>query len=418
MLNGTWDNLKADEKITRVKIQLGYSNPFWSYLIMNLKFREFTKDELENIPMKTIGVDNLGNVSYYPEFINECSEKELTGILAHEVGHVAFLHLDRLKDFKGDEKSAQLWNISADMIINRILQLDGFELKSGCILPESDDSCDFLGCRIENISKKPVEVIYSELVKHFPPEKTPENSGFDNHKYTDDENAEKNGVENAESNSEKWNRILTESGTHAKQRGKLSASIGRLIGDLINPKISWRDKLYKYITRDIPSDYTYSKPSKKSIASGFYLPSSKKENLDVVVGVDVSGSISQREYDAFITELIGISKSFNSIKLRLLTWDTRIQNDYEFVNGSIEKIKEIDLWGGGGTDVNCLLEKVENDYPSTKLLIVFTDGYFDKPDENNINSNLIWVLTSNGIDSYLKDTRGEVFNIDLGDENE
>ena len=176
-----------------------------------------------------------------------------------------------------------------------------------------------------------------------------------------------------------------------------------MVGEILNPQISWKQKLYKYITKEIPTDYTYTRPSKKSIACGVYLPSTLKENLEVVVGVDVSGSISKKDYDEFIAELIGIARGFNNVKIKLLTWDVKIQNEYEFTNGQIEDIKNISLSGGwGGTDVNCVFKKINEDLPNTKIAVILTDGYFNRISED-VNTPTLWVLTEHGTDKYIKD---------------
>jgi len=153
-----WKDLTPIEKITRCKVQLGWDKPFWAYLIMNCKFI----DDSENPEIKTLCVDNRGVIYFNGEFVNTCSEEELKGVLAHEVGHVAFKHLDRLKTLNS-EKHINLWNISADTIINNILIHEGFVLKEGGIIPSKNNSVTIFNVQFVELHKKSVEMVYTEM---------------------------------------------------------------------------------------------------------------------------------------------------------------------------------------------------------------------------------------------------------------
>jgi len=407
-----YEKLTALEKITRCKVQLGYNKPFWAYLINHLKVREPHKAETESAPCETIAVDNKGNLIYWSAFINKLSEAELTGVLAHEVGHVAFKHLDRLADFKKEERNALAWNISADAVINLILLKDGFTLPAGIIPDVREDNFVFNGKVIEDLSNKSVEMVYREIKPKT--KKENQQKGFDEHRHNDekeDKNKTDDGI-GKETAEEKWGRVLVEASTHARNSGKIPKGVERLIGDLLNPEVSWKEKLYKYITNEIPSDYTYSRPSKKSMGCGIYLPSAKKENLDIVVGIDVSGSIRQKEYDKFISEMISLAKSHSNVKVRLMTWDTKVNADLEFRNGDIQKIREVSLVGGGGTDINPFFEKINKEYPTTRIAVVFTDGYLNDEITERINGRVLWVLTSDGKENYVDDYGGDIVRLE------
>lgn len=394
-----WKELTAKEKITRTKIQLGQHKPFWAYLVMNLRFREVEEYD-------TIGINKSGLVVYSPKFVNSLSEAELEGVLIHEVFHLAFQHLDRLKEFKENKHDFKLWNISADIITNNHILSEGFVIPSQGIIPRNN-SIKIGNVGIDNISSLMVEQVYN-LLKKDDENDDEQQKGFDNHEHNENDDEQQTDNTQTTSNQKDWKEVLSEAVVYAKQRGDLSANTERLVGNLVNPEIDWRQKLYKFITKQIPYDFTYSLPSKKSIASGIYLPSSLKEKIDVVVGVDVSGSLSKKEYDKFITEIIGLTKSFASLRLRLLSWDTEINDDLLFENGNFKKIENLKLGGGGGTDVDCFFRKINDDYPNTKVVICLTDGYFNKPKES-LDKHIIWVLTPNGTDASIDD--GEVVKL-------
>ena len=117
--------METSKKLIRAKVQLQTEKPFFAYLIMNMKFSE--KKEIS-----TIGVDRRGNCYYNSDFIDEVSEAELKGILAHEVLHIVLEHLAR-----GEALKPKLHNIATDLCINDILITNGFELDRRGLIPDS-----------------------------------------------------------------------------------------------------------------------------------------------------------------------------------------------------------------------------------------------------------------------------------------
>ena len=413
----TFENLTAMEKLTRAKIQLGYNKPFWSYLVMHGKY---IQDESAT---ETIGVDKNGTVYFNEEFINTLTESEVEGVICHEIFHVAFKHLSRLSDLTGTDK--ETWNIAADIVVNNELWNEGFKLPEGGINPRYGN-VEVNGVEIEKIADKTVERIYTELsTKKMNPEDG--DKGFDDHKDKGDEKDSQKEQKKSGSSKQKnkssdkkeqfqeleteqgktnWDEKLVEAATYAKQKGQLSKGIERMLGDLLNPEINWRSKLYKYITNSIPHDYTYSRPSKKSLASGFYMPSPLKENIDVIVGIDTSGSIRQKDFDSYITEIISMARSFENINITLVTWDTEVREIHKVDNSNIEKIKTIDISGGGGTDVNTYFKTIKEKFGNPKLVVTLTDGFFGEITED-LNSSKLWVLNGHSTDRNIKD--GEIY---------
>jgi len=172
------------------------------------------------------------------------------------------------------------------------------------------------------------------------------------------------------------------------------------------------------IVASIPHDYSWAKKSKKSIAAGTYLPNVVKERIDVCVGIDLSGSIGKEELTEFMSEVIGISKAFyNNIKIRLLTHDVDVHNDYEVCNGNIEKIKNLKLTGGGGTSHKPIFEYIKEKVRDVKLVVFFTDGYSDINDIDftEYNFKKVFVINKHGTDEYTKN-RSDCVSIKMRDE--
>lgn len=393
--------MEAKDLLTRARVQLQNRSPFFSYLCMNLNL-------IESKEVPTCAVDNKGNFYYNKKFVEGLSEEQIYGTLIHELLHLALDHLDR----RG-KRDVQLSNISMDLCVNNIVQENNFMLPENGLIPQDNEFTFKLTkdktYTVKNIDRKSFEKIYDELYGKLPKNKIKVYSGkgFDKH-IRGKKNKSASESKEEKQLKKRWKQLMVEASQMARQQGKLPAGIERLVEELIEPKLNWKSLLYRYITNTLPMDYSYSKPSKRSISVGFYMPYIKKEEVDIAIAVDTSGSISQTELTEFLSEMVGISKSFANLNMYVIICDAKVQEVLEIKNGSIPQIMDIKCKGGGGTDHKVVFEHIRENKPSTKLLIAFTDGYTDLPDE--ITTNTIWVICKGGTTEHVKDT-GEVIEL-------
>ena len=390
------------ERITRAKVKLQREKPFFAYLILNLNIQEGNKET------QTASIDSNGNLYYNPKWINTLNDEQLKTLFSHEVLHLALLHLIR----RGNRDRGG-FNIATDLVINTILEDNGFERIEGGVYCDTYECGDIKGKdtftigkkKIKEVRGKSAETIYDEL-----PRKAKNSKGFDVHIYSEGTGKDKEEQEReSTAQANKWKRLITEAHTYSKNIGKEASGIDRQIGDLLDEKVNWKTLLHRYITKTIPYDYTYNFPSKKSLSCGFYMPSVKKEEVDISAVIDTSGSIDNEQIQEFITEIISIAKSFNNVKIRLIPCDCQIQGDYPIENGNIATIQELKFKGGGGTDFNIPLNYIRDNYNQTKLVIYFTDGFGTKIQQGDYPFNLIWLIAK-GNDDLVKDS-GEVIRI-------
>ena len=98
--------------------------------VANIEFKE-------NLPYHTAATDGK-NVYVDPNYFESLSENERIFIIAHEIMHIKFMHMFRLKDKDGKKRDPDLWNIATDAIINANLERDGFTIKEGYVnMPEA-----------------------------------------------------------------------------------------------------------------------------------------------------------------------------------------------------------------------------------------------------------------------------------------
>ena len=165
-----------------------------------------------------------------------------------------------------------------------------------------------------------------------------------------------------------------------------------MIGTLLEPKINWKALLYRYITNEIPHDISYSFPHKRSESVGVYLPHTVKENVEIAVSIDSSGSIGIEELNEFLSEIMGISRSFANLNMTVIVCDAKVHDVYDIRNGFDPK--DIKIHGGGGTDALPIVRWLEENKPYTKLWIYLTDGYTQLDGVNPFKS--LWVISKNG----------------------
>jgi len=113
---------------------------------------------------------------------------------------------------------------------------------------------------------------------------------------------------------------------------------------------------------------------------------SKKHTI--LVGVDTSGSIGQKELDEFFSEIYHVWKAGANVDI--VEFDTRIQNQYHYKGKTPSAVS-----GRGGTDFHPFVEYFNSNRGKYSLGICFTDGYASL-DNLNPYGKFCWVITSDG----------------------
>lgn len=422
-----------DDRISKAKIALYRLFPFFSYLVENMSIYS----DKDKVP--TMGVNDKSECFYNPKFVEKLNNDELMGCLCHEVLHLAYNHPERGRHRQIMVGNIPLWNIAIDLVANNVLVANNIKLPEEGLIP-SGDSYTFFGCKINNISEKSGEDIYEELKKHFQqmmkqqqkgkgqgsgqgsgkgkgdknsiPITVPEEekTGFDEHDFTGGKEGEGSGSSNdkgelkegqgsskaSEKKEEKdWSKITATAYNFAKQRGTEPAGMGREFQVYNKSYINWRSYLRREIGKRVPKDYCWSKPSKKYISQDIYLPHIKGDSVKVLFSIDTSGSISNEELSKFVSEILAVARSFSDIEFRVLTHDAEVHDDYYIANGNINKIKSMNLHGGGGSDLICVHEylKKKGYNKIHDLMFSFTDAYLSYPDKPTIDN--IFILAGN-----------------------
>jgi len=161
--------------------------------------------------------------------------------------------------------------------------------------------------------------------------------------------------------------------------GKMGSGGNRDVNDLLQVQIDWRQVLREFVTSVCTgSDYSpWRRPNRRYVSSGYYLPSGISETVgELVLAIDTSGSIGIKELSSFLSEVRGICESVKPESIRILYWDTQVCSDEVYKQDALASItKSTKPKGGGGTDVRCVSEYMQQRQIKPAAVVVLTDGY-------------------------------------------
>lgn len=386
------------QKLTRARVQLLLTQPFFGTLSLRLKL----------VPgsLPTMATDG-SRIVYNPAFVDQLKPAELEGVLAHEVLHCALGHQCR----RGD-RDPELWNEAADFAINPILLGNGLTLPAGALIDPA----------FNNLS---AEEIYARLLpkgrggtgpKQDPQRKNsgggttpgqrevpstgapdptddsahqsvsnqvgatrdeapgsgsmPAGSFGDVWDATDEQGHPASPAEQRREEYE-WSIAAEQALRSAKACGREPAGVERPLRESCQSRQDWRAILRHFVAATMPSDYRWTPPNRRYIASGLYLPSVERQGLgEIVIAVDTSGSIGARELEQFAAEISAISEETQPQAIHVVYCDAAVQSTQQF--GPSERVR-LEPRGGGGTDFRPPFEWVTESDITPVCLIYLTD---------------------------------------------
>ncbi|MDD4854769.1 MAG: VWA-like domain-containing protein [Sulfuricurvum sp.] len=320
---------------SRVKSKLLVEHPYFGTLSSGLEI--VVNDNIESFILH-------GNCFEYREdFFNTLSDEQVAFSLSNAALHTVLSHPLRIGN-----RSPWLWYTACDHAINNMLIDNDF-------VPPSKITYDprFRGQYAEEIYEELLDTITREDLNDK------DNDLRRNNEIPPDK------LEAAQT------EILSQNALQkGSEMGSLPEGLERLIPISLKGLIDWRSVLRDAIGGYYVSDYAMMPPSKKLLYAGIYLPSATSRHLELVIGIDSSGSVDEVVLAQFIAEVESITELFGSYSIELLVCDDRVRSHQRFTNG--ENI-EYTLEGGGGTDFTPVFEFIDRQLTPPKMLLYFTD---------------------------------------------
>jgi predicted metal-dependent peptidase len=381
----------AKEKLVTARIGLLLRAPFFGNLA--------TRMNLINADQWCPTAATDGRRFYYnSEFVNGLPLKQLEFLVGHEVLHAVYDHMGR----RGN-RDPKLWNIADDYCVN----WDLVEQRVGDKIPVALYDSKYKGMSAEEVYDDLYEnadkINIDELVKRLLDEHM---DGDSDQGDGDGEDGDKSGQGNGRpklSDAEK-KEIRDEikeavlAAAQAAGAGNLPGGVKRMIKDLIEPVMDWRELLQQQIESTVKSDFTWARPSRRSWHMDAVMPGMKPgEQIDVVIGIDTSGSITDKDLKVFLSEIQGIMESYDEYRITVMGWDTEVHNVATFTSDNLEDIASFEPGGGGGTDPHCVWNYLQANDIEPKKLIMFTDFCFFgwSPEEVENYCDTVWIIKGN-----------------------
>lgn len=168
----------------------------------------------------------------------------------------------------------------------------------------------------------------------------------------------------------------------AKGRGTVPAGLDRWAGDVLRPPVvPWPQVLRAAVRAALAdragrTDYTYSRPSRRRVPR-IIKPAMRGPTIRVSIVVDTSGSMSQDDLTAALSEINGVLRSSGVARdqMRVLSCDAASGTP-----ARVRSVGGIRLTGGGGTDMCIGITAATRARPAPDVIIVLTDGDTPWPD--------------------------------------
>ena len=361
------------------------------------------------------------NKRYSRQFLSTIkTEPKLRGLILHENLHVALKHIPRNRDIFNENQ--QMANFAADFVVNDVIVNTGGQVTLGA---SSEPLVDLPDGALydEYFHDWSVRKVYEYLKKNAKPKQKPQGGNGDSKGSGDQDSDSCDGEmeielpsgkkltlkpmdehdvsgideltpEQVKELSDSIDKKLRQGGILA---GRMGANVPRAIGDMLEPKVDWREVLREFVMSQMrgKDEMTWRRMNKRQMVNDIYMPSVISETMgEIVVAIDTSGSIDNKQISEFASELASICEVCNPEKVRVLWWDTAVHGEQVFEAGDYSNIgKMLKPMGGGGTHVSCVSEYLIKHDHNPECVLVFTDGYVESDIKWSITAPSIWFVT-------------------------
>lgn len=424
-----YTRLTALERIKHCRSQLLLTQPFYGVLALSLIIVEAPHIT------DTMAVDGT-HLFYNPAYVLSLPERELIGVIAHEVSHCSYGHHWRI-----GARELERANIAADYAINRDLKAAGFTL------PQDT----YFDARFHGMGFEEIYAILTREEKAKQAQQKPQDgsgqgqqgqgaqpsqgqpkdgqqgqngqpqSGQGGQPQQGHDGTPSNGAAKPQTGGQgaqgqpsgqngsgtpssgpmvnpdgnkgghgiggimrpspadmeaqeiKWQVATRQAAAVAKKHnaGTMPGYLQTVLDEINKPVIDVRDLLANFIDSTIASDYSFSKPNRRYISSGFYLPSAVVDALaHLVFIIDTSGSITAAMLRTATNVVREAMEAGKVERCTVIMADTRVAHVQEFGQG--DEINLI-LRGGGGTRFDAALQHVVENFDDATAIIYLTD---------------------------------------------
>lgn len=371
---------RAKRKLEAARARLILDRPFIGELLMHLPL-------VEHARCTSIATDARA-LYYNRDYVDRLSFADARFMLAHEALHCALLHFHR----RGHRLAAR-WDRACDYCVNQLLADDGFVPPEGALLDPA-----YRGLSAEEIyAVLPAASDEQTLDEHWfgragggetaiasdragdaSATESADAAFLEAHRDGFDEVATRGTtLMPAEALAEAWQDRLAAAAIEAAQVGTLGSAFNDALDRLIQPRLPWRALLARYLVSVAREDYSYGRPSRREGAA--LLPALHSGQVELVLALDVSGSINHQDFAEFLSEIDALKAQIRA-RVTLFACDAELAPSapWSFETWQPIELPE-DLAGGGGTRFTPVFEWLEARGMRPDALLYFTDAQGEFP---------------------------------------
>lgn len=202
-------------------------------------------------------------------------------------------------------------------------------------------------------------------------------------------------------------------GIHASKKvgaGGLRDTLG--LGELIQPKVDWRQKLRIFMNSTCRKmeRSTWRRPNRRFLHQDVIMPSLEGSSIkEIVLARDTSGSMHWgNRLNKATSEMASIGKMLNIDKIHLIDWDGEVEGYEVYTSDGLATAPELKrTTGGGGTDPTCVSDYLDSNNIKPDCVVMLTDGEISS--WGNWKVPVLWAITN---DEKITAPIGQTIQID------
>lgn len=376
-------------KMTEARSALLWHQPFFAHLLL---------DRMEVVWSDEVGIAATDGrlLLLNPVEFGKFTVEERVFIMAHEVAHAMFEHCEtswRLRqrgvvsypDGKVLTYHDQLMNWAMDYVINALLvegKVGQFN-KRWLLKPGYTGDMSVLD-------------VYRKEYEDQQGGGGGKGEGFDEH-LQPGQGSGQNAYDAAQGrDATAWKLAVQQAAAVARLHGKMPAGFDRMVSEIVDPGVDWREYIEGFFARTVGGGgYDWARGDRRFLArrDPVYVPSRSGNGCGpVVVAVDTSGSIGERELGLFFGCMAGILEDVRPSRIVVVWCDAKVQRVDEIEDGSdLFNLQSKGAPGGGGTDFRPVFNEVAKMGFDPDCLVYLTDMYGTFP-EHAPKYPVLWAM--------------------------
>lgn len=320
-------------------------------------------------------------------------------LLAHEIWHVGFMHIDEART---GARCPDKWNEACDHAINLMLIEHGFTFdRWPADHPMAGEIIGLADPRFKNMSAEEIyDILEKEGGKPFlpfgndfqPGSAAPEPGNGESGPGApgkDQKQRQPLSAEQVASITAAVVRAATLSRMNGREAGSLPGALTTMIDKLLNPQLPWDSLLRRWLTERSAYGASWRRPSRRF--QDIYMPGrTGQEGLAHLRWyLDCSGSVTDAQLKVYNSEVAGAKATHNPEIMTVTSFDTEIRDTWTFTED--QDLMGLEFHGRGGTNLVDVFKDIAKNKPSAAVIISDMEVGIPK----NPGIPILWICVDN-----------------------